>query len=148
MFASALRIALGKAQGCASAAALSRALLAAESLETIEANFESSINASKAKRGEKPTRLSKSRRSQIDQYTADGAAFQAQQLTEFETALSASQIVAALAAGLASDLQFWSNAAKYTHPDDLPVVNELVSAKRELHVALKAFLACTPESAA
>lgn len=148
MFVPALRIALSKVQDSASSAALSRALLAAESLAAVEANLESRLNASKAKRGEKPTKLSKSRRSEVDQYAADGAASQAEQLAEYEAGLGASQIVAALVAGLGSDLQFWATAAKYTHPDDMPVVNEFVNAKRELHASLVSFLSSSPPGAA
>jgi hypothetical protein len=148
MFVPALRIALAKVQDPVSSAALSKALLAAESLAAIEADFESRINASKAKRGEKPTKLSRSRRSQVDQYAADGATLQAEQLAEFEASLTASQIAAALAAGLGNDLQFWATAAKYTHPDDMPVVNEFVNAKRVLHASLVSFLSSQSPRAA
>lgn len=42
----------------------------------------------------------------------------------------------ALRTGLRSDVKFWSDAAKYTHPADMPVVEEFVNAKRELLAAL------------
>jgi hypothetical protein len=141
MFAPALRIALAKSDGTASRDALMRALLDAEALARIEAEFESKINATKAKRGEKPTSLSKSRRAEVDQYAADGESLQAEQLAAFEAEMSARQILTALKSGLDSDLKFWSNAAKYTHPADLAVVEEFVNAKRALRASLALCLA-------
>lgn len=136
MFAPALRIALAKSDGTVSADALSRALLDAEALSRIESEFESKINASKAKRGEKPTQLSTSRRAQVNQYAADAESLQVEQLAAFNTEMSAAGIVSALKSGLDSDLQFWANAAKYTHPADLAVVEEFVNAKRNLQGSL------------
>ncbi|MGH8524576.1 MAG: hypothetical protein ACREXY_10285 [Gammaproteobacteria bacterium] len=136
MFAPALRIALAKPDCTASHDALSRALLDAEALARIESEFESKINASKARRGEKPTHLSKARRAQVGQYAADAESLHAEQLAAFETGMSAAEILAALKSGLDSDLQFWSTAAKHTHPDDLALVEEFVNAKRALQASL------------
>ena len=136
MFAPALRIAIAKSDGTSSRDALSRALLDAEALSRIESEFESKINASKAKRGEKPTQLSRSRRAQVNQYAADAESLHAEQLAAFEAEMSAAQILAALKSGLDSDLQFWATAAKYTHPADLAVVEEFVNAKRALQASL------------
>lgn len=136
MFAPALRIALAKLDGTVSADALSRALRDAEALSQIESEFESKINASKAMRGEKPTRLSKSRQAQVIQYATDAESLQAEQLAAFEAEMSAAEVVAALKSGIDSDLRFWANAAKYTHPADLAVVEEFVGAKRSLQESL------------
>jgi hypothetical protein len=148
MFAPALRIVLAKTNVPASRAALEQALLRAESLARVESEFEAKINASKARRREKPTRLSKSRRAQVDEYAEDAATLQAEQLSVFESELSANEILAALKSGLDTDLQFWANAAKYTHPDDLPVVQEFVKAKLELQESLALCLASGSDSAA
>ena len=136
MFAPALRIALAKSDGTVSRDALSHALRDAEALSRIECEFESQVNASKAKRGEKPTHLSKSRRAQASQYAADAESLHLEQLAAFETEMSAVEILAALRSGLDSDLQFWATAAKYTHPADLTLVEEFVNAKRALQTSL------------
>jgi hypothetical protein len=147
MFATALRIALAKVDGTVSSEALACALVDAESIERIESEFESKINSSKAKRGEKPTKLSKGRQAQVSQYAADAASLQAEQLSTFEE-MSRAAVVTALKAGLDSDLQFWANAGKYTHPADLPVVEEFVNAKRALQKSLASCLAGSSKSAA
>lgn len=138
MFVAALRIASSKADGTVSSQMLARALVDAESLERIESEFESKMNGSKAKRGEN-TKLSKSRQAQLAQYKADAASLEAEPLGAFKE-MSCADIVAALRSGLDSDLRFWANAAKHTHPADLPVVEELVSAKRALERSLAACL--------
>jgi hypothetical protein len=144
MFTPALRIALAKTNDPTSCAALEQALLRAESLARVEADFEAKINSSKARRGEKPTKLSKSRRAQLDEYAQDASTLEANQLAVFESELSASEILTALKSGLDVDLKFWANAAKYTHPDDLPVVQEFVKAKLELQASLALCLASGP----
>ena len=140
MFSPALRIAIGKASAPEEVRALENALAKADALARIEAAFEAKINASKAARGEDPTRLSRAKREQLSDFANDQSALQAQQLVEFEALNSAKEIVTALKGGLHSDLQFWSGAAKYTHPGDLPVVEEFVNAKREMLAALNDFL--------
>jgi hypothetical protein len=135
MFSSALRIAIGQASAPDESRALERALEKADALGRIEADFEARIAASKAARGEGPTRLSRAKQEQLSGFAADQAELQAQQMAAFE-ALTSREIVAALKAGLRTDLQFWSGAAKHTHPADLPVVEEFVNAKRELLAAL------------
>jgi hypothetical protein len=136
MFSSALRIAIAKAPAPAELRALETALAKADALSNIEVAFEAKINASKAARGEGPTRLSRAKREQLSDFAVDQAELQAQQLVAFEAATSAMEIITALTAGLRSDLKFWSGAAKYTHAADLPVVEEFVNAKRELLAAL------------
>jgi hypothetical protein len=136
MFSSPLRIAITKASTPEEVRVLEIALAKADALGQIEGAFESKINASKAARGEGPTKLPRAKREQLSEFADDQAALQAQQLVAFEAATSAMEIVTALTAGLRSDLKFWSGAAKYTHAADLPVVEEFVNAKRELLTAL------------
>lgn len=140
MFSAAIRIAKAKASAPEEFQALEKVLAKAEALDRIEAAFEAKINASKAERGEGPTKLSRARREQLSALADDQVALQAGQLVAFEASTSASEIVTALKTGLRADLQFWSGAAKYTHPADLPVVEEFVNAKRELLAALIAYL--------
>jgi hypothetical protein len=140
MFSSALRIAIEKASTPEESRALEAALAKANALSDIEAAFETKINASKAARGEGPTKLSRAKREQLSEFADDQAALQVQQRVAFEAATSAMEIVNSLRAGLRSDVEFWSGAAKYTHAADLPVVEEFVNAKRELLTALNACL--------
>ena len=148
MFHAALRLALAKAATPAERAALESALSVAQELERIETGFEDKINASKAARGEKPTHLSKGRGAQVRGYSEDASAMQKEQLALFEAEFSSHEIVRSLHAGLQSDLQFWSGAAKYTHPSDLPVVEEFVGAKKRLFKALSHCLEAQTDNAA
>ena len=148
MYVEALQIALSKDDGTASHPALQQAILRAEELARVESQFEARINASKSSRGEKPTKLSKARQAEVDGFATDAAGMQAEQLVLFRAELSAQKIVATLKSGLDSDLRFWANAAKYTHPQDLPVVQEFVNAKRELRESLARCIVGGPSSAA
>lgn len=136
MFASALRVAIAKAATPEQLRGLETALAKAEALGHIDAAFATRINASKAARGEGPTKLSRAKKAQLSECAADEAALKAQQLVEFEAAPSANWIVASLKSGLCSDVKFWSGAAKFTHAADWHVVEEFVNAKRELLAAL------------
>ncbi len=138
MYVAALRLALTKVDGTVSPRDLACALVDAESLERIGSEFESKINDSKAKRGEK-TKLSESRRAQLAQFQADAESLEAEQLAAFKE-MSCAAMVEALKSGLDSDLAFWAQAAKRTHPADLPVVEELVTAKQALQRSLAACL--------
>lgn len=142
MFVPALRLALTKIDGTVSPEALACALVDAASLERIESEFEAKINGSKVARGEPPTQLFRSRRTQIEQYTADAAALEAEQLAAFDE-MSCITIATILKSGLDTDVQFWTNAAKHTHPADLLVVEELVNAKRALQKSLASCLAAS-----
>ena len=140
MFTPSLRIALGKADSDSEGSALGECLRFAEALDEIESNFESRINASKADRGVKPTSLSAAKRSELSGYQSDADELAKQQLLQFEALLSAKEIASALRSALESDMKFWNSAAKHTHPADLPVVHELVGAKRSLLDALTKFV--------
>jgi hypothetical protein len=138
MFAPALRIAQEKSRSSSGRTLLALAQGAADALEAVEAAFEERINASKAARGEKPTRLSKGRQAQVDGYAKDAAAMQREQLSVYEAELGPLDIVVALRDGLRRDLGFWNGVAKHAHPADRPIVEELVAAKRTLLAALDA----------
>lgn len=148
MFVPALRIALGKMGPLSDRSLFEQALSAAQALELVAAGFEERINANKAARGEKPTRLSKGQRAQIESYTSDAQALEREQLAIHEAELSPQEIVQALRTGLQSDLTFWSGAAKYAHADDRAIVEEFVAAKQRLLVNLDAILNASGDSAA
>jgi hypothetical protein len=136
MYVQALQIALSKNVDSAWHELLEQAKAKAETLALVESQFEAKVNASKASRGEKPTKSSKARRAEIDSFDVDAAALDADLLSQYSSEFSARQIVATLESGLESDLKFWSSAAKHSHPDDLPTVQEFIDAKRELRESL------------
>ncbi len=147
MYIQALQIALSKNADSAWRKLLEDALHKAEVLALVESQLEAKINASKASRGETPTKLSKSRRAEIDSFDNDAVSLQAEQLERYKSESSAREIVATLKSGLNSDLKFWSDAVKHAHPGDLPVVQEFIDAKRELQKSLALCLADHPASA-
>lgn len=136
MFVQSLEIARSKAESPALESCLDSALQFARILDEVEVAFESRINASKAARGEPPTRLTQARREQIAEYTADAHDLFAEQLALYRTSLSSREIAAALQAGLLNDLQFWRKSGKHVHPADLPLVERFVEAKQDLYNAL------------
>jgi hypothetical protein len=136
MFVRAIQLAISKDDHSVPTTELAVALGKAENLARLEASFESDIDASKARRGEKPTRLPKPRQSEIDGYAADASAMEAGQLASFQTDRSARQIVATLRSALNADLKFWATATQHTHPGDLRIVQDLVAAKVDLRDAL------------
>jgi hypothetical protein len=148
MYVQALQIALSKNVDSVWHKLLEQAITKAEMLALVESQFEAKVNASKASRGEKPTKLSKSRRAEIDSFDVDAATLRVDLLAQYKSEFSARQIVATLKSGLDSDLKIWSSAAKHSHPDDLPTVQEFVNAKRELGESLAHCLAGCPSSAA
>jgi hypothetical protein len=148
MFVSALRIALSKSAEPSEQSGLKQALPLAEDLERIESGFEDKINASKAARGEEPTRLSKAQKASVSGYADDAAAVQKEQLALFEAELSSREILTALYTGLKTDLQFWDKAAEHTHSSDMSVVQEFVVAKQRLFESLGHCLAIYSTNAA
>jgi hypothetical protein len=147
MYVQALQIALSKNADSDWRKLLEHALHKAEALALVESQLEAKINASKASRGEKPTKLSKSRRAEIDSFDNDAASMHAEQLARYKSECSAREIIATLKSGLDSDLKFWSGAVKHAHPGDLPTVQEFINAKRELQKSLALCLAGHPGSA-
>jgi hypothetical protein len=147
MYVQAMQIALSKNADSAWRKLLERALHKAEALALVESRLEAKINASKASRGERPTKVSKSRRAEIDSFDNDAARMNVEQLARYKTESSAREIVATLKSGLDSDLKFWLSAVKHSHPGDLPTVQEFINAKRELQESLALCLTSHPGSA-
>ena len=112
----------------------------ADTLDALESSFEERINSNKALRGEKPTRLTRSKKTEIDQYKKDADDLANQLTKDFMLMETAKDIIQAIRSGFDSDIAFWKQAVKYAHPADLPVVDEFLSAKIKLRDALTVYL--------
>jgi hypothetical protein len=141
MFAPFIELAASKARSTDERHRLAELLVHAVRLDDVEAGFESRINASKAARGEGPTRLSTARRAELEAYADDARALEGRQLLELRSMADASEIIAVLHAGMEPDVAFWKRAHVHTHPADAPVVQELVDAKARLFESMGRFLA-------
>jgi hypothetical protein len=106
----------------------------------LERTFGARIDASKAARGEAPTKLRKARREEIAGYARDAEAGDEQLERDF-AALSGAAIASAFSAALETDLAFWgSHGLKHAHPAERPIVEESIAAKRRLRDGLEEFL--------
>lgn len=146
MFRRHIELAISKAQSDAQRDALHPIVLIAAALDEQEQTFEARMNASKAARGEGPTRLSKSKRSEVDRYAADAREMGEEQLREFAELDDPWLIVFSLHAGMVHDVDFWSKPDPGGHPSDAVIVREFLQAKIELRDALAAYLAQFPGS--
>jgi len=140
MFERYIELAASKAATDEELTTLRQIIVIASELDVQERTFETRINANKAARGEDPTKLSKAKREEIDQYAADATEMAAEQLKQFAALDSAWEIVFALHRGLDTDVKFWSKAHLKAHPLDGPIVREFARAKARLRDALAAYL--------
>ena len=134
-----IEIAASKA-AAAERSMLEQILSLAIRLDELEASFESKINASKASRGESPTRLSKSEREELQHLAEDEKDLESELLVEYRKMRDASDIVASLHADSELDVSFWRDNRGHAHPDDRPILGELVEAKADLSEAMARFL--------
>ena len=134
MFERCIQLAVSKAATDGELAALHPIAAIASELDEQERTFEARINASKAARGEGPTKVSKAKRQEIDQYAADAVEIAAEQLKEFAALDNAWTIIFALHMGLDSDTKFWSKAHLKAHPSDAAIVQAFADAKIKLRV--------------
>lgn len=112
----------------------------AESLDALESSFEERINNNKVLREEKPTQLTRSKKKEINQYKKDADDLTNQLTNDFLLMENAQDIIQAIHSGFDNDIAFWKQAVKYTHPADLPIVDEFLAAKIKLHEALTVYL--------
>ncbi|MBI5591468.1 MAG: hypothetical protein HY881_13400 [Deltaproteobacteria bacterium] len=112
----------------------------AETLDTLESNFEERITSNKALRGEKPTVVTRSKKKEINQYKSDADDLTNQLAKDFILMENAKDIIRAIRSGFDGDISFWKQAVKYTHPADMSIVEEFLSAKIKLREALIAYL--------
>lgn len=147
MFERYIQLAVSKTTTDEELAALHPIVAIASELDKQERTFEARINASKAARGEGPTKVSKAKRQEIDQYAADAMEMAAEQLKEFALLDNAWAIIFTLHIGLDSDAKFWSKAHLKAHPSDAAIVQEFAGAKTRLRDALAAYLGQFPGDA-
>ena len=140
MLAPSLQVALTKARTGEEQRSLERLVALATQLDRVEADFEHKINASKALRGEAPTKLTKAQRERLAELAADERELEAEQLVDLEVLSSAREIVEALHLGMEDDIRFWGQTKKHAHAADWPVIEELVSAKNALFQAMAEYL--------
>ena len=113
-------------------AELERLLPLVSELGELDRSFVERINASKAARGEGPTKLRRSQREEVAGYAKDAEEIDDQWLRDFGH-LPGESIVWALASALKGDVGFWSGAGlKHTHPADRHVVEATLAPKEEL----------------
>ena len=146
MFERCIQLAVSKAATDGECAALHPLVAIGSELDEQERSFEARINASKAARGEGPTKVSKAKRQEINQYAADAMEIAAEQWKEFAALDNARTIVFALHMGLESDTKFWSKAHLKAHPSDAAIVQAFAGAKTRLRDALAAYLRQFPGS--
>ena len=144
MFERCIQLAVSKAATDGECAALHPLVAIGSELDEQERSFEARINASKAARGEGPTKVSKAKRQEINQYAADAMEIAAEQWKEFAALDNARTIVFALHMGLESDTKFWSKAHLMAHPSDAAIVQAFADAKIKLRDALAAYLGKFP----
>lgn len=144
MLAPSVQIAFEKTTSPAEREMLGQALSLAHRLDLIEASFEGKINASKAARGEAPTKLSRSERDELQQLYQDEKELELQQLAELQSLSSAAEVVVALHMGLESDLSFWKHTKGHVQGGDVAIIRELVDAKSSLLESLSQFLKAYP----
>jgi hypothetical protein len=144
MFAPFIRLAASKARSTVERGMLAQVLALAVRLDEIEASFESNINGSKAARGESPTKLPKAKRAELHHFEEDANELEGQQLVAFGAMTYSADVIAALHTGMESDVKFWKQAQRHTHPADAPVVKELVEAKIRLFESMALFLVSYP----
>ena len=146
MFEQYIKLAVSKAATDVEVAALHPITAVASELDEQERTFEARINASKAARGEGPTKVSKAKQQELEQFAADAKEMAAEQLNEFAALDNAREIVFALHMGLDSDTGFWSKAHLNAHPSDAAIVQEFANAKTTLRDALAAYLDQFPDN--
>lgn len=112
----------------------------AETLDALESSFEERINNNKVLRGEKPTRLTRTKKIEINQYKKDADDLANTLTKDFMLMDNSKDIIQAIRFGFDSDIAFWRQAVKHAHPADLPIVDEFLSVKIKLRDALTAYL--------
>lgn len=111
-----------------------------EKVYELNETFPERINANKAARGERPTKVSSRKREELAQYEKDAIDIDRGLTEDFRTQ-SPSSIIYAMSYALDTDLSFWGGAMlKHAHPADRPLVEEVFAAKSELQSKFKQYL--------
>lgn len=138
------RIALAKTSDPVALALLDQMEHAAMALAAADAAFPERMNANKAKRGEHPTQLSKSRKQQLAALAQDKIDLDAKLCEDFRKMTDPSQIVWSAHHALTQDLANSRQFLKYYHPDDLPLGGDIVHLKSQLLEDATSFLETYP----
>ncbi len=117
----------------------------AQELATAEASFPERINANKAKRGEKPTKLPRRKTEELKELEQDQIDIDQQVCEDFLKVDTPSQIVASVAYALEQDIPTAKKFLKHYHPDDLPLGEEIITLKVQLLEKAFAFLERYPD---
>lgn len=129
-----LDIAIDKAATLEQRASLQALRAVVADYEAAETGFGERINASKAKRGEAPVKLSSSRQRQLAALEQDRIALDADMADQFQALPSAQAILRALHFGISNQLPITRNQLKFFHPDDLTIGTAMLN-KLELMAA-------------
>jgi exoribonuclease R len=135
-----IQIAISKTSSPEDLHSLNEIFKLAETLEMVESTFENRINSNKALRGEKPTGVTRTNKQEINQYKKDAEELINQLSKDLSLMENPREIIQAICFGFDSDIAFWKQAVKCAHPEDMPVIEELLSAKIKLHDALTIYL--------
>lgn len=117
----------------------------AHALVMAEATFPERINANKAKRGERPTKLPRKTTEMLDALAKDQIDTDRDVCEAFANAGSPSEILASAAYALEQDIPNAKQLLKYYHPDDLSLGEELLALKVQLLGKATAFLERYPD---
>ncbi len=141
MLTSFVQLALSKSRGPEEAERLAKACEIAERLDHLDDRFQGRIDANKTRRGELPTKLAQSERARLASFVADAREIEEEQLHVLAGLSSAREIIEALCLGMEADVGFWQKAHQNSHREDAPTIQELATAKLELHQCLLSLLA-------
>ena len=141
-----IHVARTKAESPEDAQALDAIADAARELDAIGAAFEQKIRASKALRGEQPTRLPRNTRDELSSYERDAAELNESLARDLEAFPDAQSVIKVLLPAMEQDVVFWTSAVAHTHPADVPILAELVQAKARLRDAMREYLGTGPGS--
>jgi hypothetical protein len=134
------RIAADKAKTPSARAALEALAELAASYEEADDSFPERINASKAARGERPTKISPHMREHLSSLEDDRKALDDDLARQFRALSSASSVVRALHCAMSDDLPRAEKNLKHFHPADLLIGKDLVERKSQLVNGMAAFL--------
>jgi hypothetical protein len=116
----------------------------ARDLAVLERDFPNKVAANKSKRGDRPVKLSKEQKAVLADVDEDLADIDRESLARFESASSAREILEALTYELPGSPKDWSWMVTKAHPDDRPLIEEVISAQRALDEEMLNYLETYP----
>ena len=136
-----LAIAAGKTTDPESQRQLQRIEALARELVALERDFPERIRTNKQARGEDPVRLSADEASTLADIDEDMADIDRDLLAFSRNASSATEILEMLTFELPGAPQDWSWMLPQTHPEDRPLIEEIVRLQRLIDAEMKQYLA-------